>query len=141
MAVEPYLNFNGHSDEAIAFYQDAIGAKVVMLMRFSDAPEGCPTAPGSEQKVMHATLDVAGTNVMLSDAQCTGELDFKGVSLSLQVPDVATGQARFDALAEGGSVEMPFGKTFWTEGFGMLRDRFGVSWMVNVVSDSEMAGG
>ena len=136
MAVEPYLNFNGHSEEAIEFYKSAVGATVVMLMRFSDGPEDmCPT-PENKDKIMHATLDVAGTNVMLSDAQCTGELSFSGVSLSLQVPDVATGQQRFDALGEGGTVEMPFGKTFWTEGFSMLRDRFGVSWMVNVEGEA-----
>ncbi|NKC14015.1 MAG: VOC family protein [Gammaproteobacteria bacterium] len=132
MAVEPYLNFNGHSEEAIEFYTQVLGASVVMIMRFKDAPQGVPVAPGSEHKIMHAALDVDGTTVMLSDARCTGELAFEGVSLSLQVADVATGQARFDALAEGGAVEMPFGKTFWAEGFGMLRDRFGVSWMINV---------
>ena len=101
-------------------------------MRFSDAPEEMPVAPGSENKVMHATLEIAGSNVMMSDAQNAGDLKFEGVTLSLQVDDLALGRARFDALAEGGTVEMPFGKTFWADGFGMLRDRFGVSWMVNV---------
>lgn len=132
MAVEAYLNFNGHCEEAIEFYTKAVDAKVLMLMRFSDAPEEMPVAPGNENKVMHATLEIAGSNVMMSDAQNAGDLKFEGVSLSLQLDDLAVGQARFDALAEGGSIEMPFGKTFWADGFGMLRDRFGVSWMVNV---------
>jgi PhnB protein len=90
--------------------------------------------PGSEDKVMHASFKVGDTDVMLSDGRCSGQLSFAGFSLSVTAPDEAAARRMFSALAEGGSVTMPIGKTFWSPCFGMLTDRFGVGWMVTVVS-------
>lgn len=137
MAIYPYLNFNGHCEEAIDFYTNAIGAKTLMLMRFKDAPDQSCVAPGTSEKVMHATLEISDTVVMFSDAQCQGSLNFEGISLSVNVDTKQEGQSIFDALAAGGQVEMPFSETFWASGFGMLRDKFGVSWMVNVEDEPD----
>ncbi len=134
--VQPYLFFNGRCEEAIEFYRQALGAEVNMLMRFKDSPE--PSAPGmvppgSENKVMHADLRIAGTNVLVSDGQCDGTRKFEGFALSLTVTDEATAERYFNALADGGHVNMPLAKTFFSPRFGMVDDRFGVHWMVYVV--------
>jgi PhnB protein len=135
MHVHPYLNFNGRADEAIEFYKSAVGAKVEMLMRFKEAPpESCPGSDMKKvgEKVMHATLHIGDSMLMLSDGRCLGEAKFEGVSLSLSVANDADAEKRFLALAEGGKVTMPLGKTFYSSSFGMVTDRFGVSWMVIV---------
>ena len=132
MVVQPYLCFEGRTEEAVEFYKAALGAEVELMMRYSDAP-GADMAPaGGADKVMHVTMTIGDSTVMASDGRCTGEASFAGVHLSLGVEDVAEGERLFAALGEGGTVEMPFAKTFWSPGFGMLRDRFGVGWMVNV---------
>ena len=134
MHIEPYLFFNGRCNEAIEFYRTALGAEVEMLMRFKDSPdqESCPPGVDPEQ-VMHANLRIGDTVVMLSDGCEDGKADYKGFSLSLGVANVAEAERLFAALSEEGEVQMPLAKTFWSPGFGMVRDRFGVSWMVNVV--------
>ena len=135
MNVEPYLFFEGRADEAIAFYTKAFGTQVDMLMRNREAPEPAPPGmlpPGSEDKVMHASFRVGGTNVMLSDGRCSGKPSFGGFSLSITPPDEASARRMFDALAAGGAVTMPLGKTFWSPCFGMVTDRFGLGWMVIV---------
>lgn len=132
MKVQPYLNFDGRAEEAIAFYKQAIGAKVGILMRCKDAPEGPPVRPGLEDKIMHADFTVGETTLMVSDGYCTGSaLSFQGITLSLSADDDAGAKRLFDALlADGGQVQMPLGKTFFASSFGMLTDRFGVGWMV-----------
>jgi PhnB protein len=133
MEIQPYLFFDGRCEEAIAFYQRAVGAKVEMLMRMKDSPEPPPPGtmpPGSENKVMHASLVIGDTRVMASDGKCAGKPVFEGFSLALSVPDAAEAERVFGALAEGGQVRMPLGKTFFSPSFGMLADRFGVGWMV-----------
>jgi PhnB protein len=135
MQVQPYLFFDGRCEEAIEFYRKALGAEVTMLMRFKDSPEPpapsmCP--PGSENKVMHANLRIGDTQVMASDGRCQGRPNFQGFSLSLTVPDDAEAERRFAALSDGGKVQMPLAKTFFSSRFGMVADRFGVSWMVIV---------
>lgn len=132
MAVEPYLFLNGCCEEAMDFYAEALGATVVMSMRFSDSPEPEHVPPGAEAKIMHATLEIQGTHVMMSDGMGDGKPTFAGFALSLQADSVDAGRALFDALAQDGTVQMPFEKTFWAPGFGMVNDRFGVPWMVNV---------
>jgi PhnB protein len=135
MRIEPYLFFNGRAEEAIEFYRKALGAQVQMLMRFKDAPDQPPpdkVAPGSENKVMHASLKVGDSVLMLSDGMASGTTDFKGFSLSISVNKEADADRVFAALADGGRVEMPLGKTFWAPKFGMLVDKFGVGWMVNL---------
>ena len=133
--IEPYLFFNGRCEEAIEFYQKALGAKVEMLMRFKDSPEPPQpgmTPPGSENKVMHASLSIGGNKVMASDGRCEGKSNFDGFSLSLRVKTEAEADRLFNALSPGGQVHMPLTKTFFSPRFGMVQDRFGVSWMVIV---------
>lgn len=137
MYVQPYLFFDGRCEEAIEFYRRALGAEVTMLMRFKESPEPPPAgcvAPGSDDKVMHASLRIGETTVMASDGQCTGQTRFQGFSLSLTAKDEAEAALLFTALAEGGQVQMPLGKTFFSPCFGMVTDRFGVSWMIVVMS-------
>jgi PhnB protein len=133
--VQPYLNFDGRCEEALEFYRRALGAEVEMISRFKDIPE--PPAPGmvppgTENKIMHASFRVGSTSIMASDSHCTGHPNFQGFSLSLIVRDEASAERLFAALADGGQVKMPLAKTFFSPSFGMLADRFGVSWMIYV---------
>ena len=135
MIVQPYLFFDGRAEEAIEFYRSALGAEVEMLMRYKESPE--PPSPGmvpagSENKIMHASFRIGDTHVMASDGNCAGKPNFQGFSLSLTVPDEAAAQKAFAALGKGGKVQMPLAKTFFSPSFGMVADRFGVSWMVFV---------
>lgn len=135
MRVEPYLFFEGRCEEAIDFYRKALGVEVTMLMRFKDSPEPpapgmCP--PGSQDKVMHANLRIGDTMVMVSDGRCQGKAGFQGFALSLAVPDDAAIERAFTALADGGQVQVPLAKTFFSSRFGMVADRFGVSRMIIV---------
>jgi PhnB protein len=132
MPVEPYLNFDGRCEEAIEFYKKAIGAEVVMMLRVSDSPEKPPGGikPGTENKIMHSTLRVGGSNIMCSDGYCKGGSEFKGITLSLAVSDDAAADRAFNALSEGGQIHMPLTETFFASRFGMLADRFGVPWMI-----------
>lgn len=135
MQVQPYLFFDGCCEEAIEFYRKALGAEVQVLMRFKDSPDPPPPGmvpPGSENKVMHAAMRIGNTDVMASDGNCGGKSTFQGFSLSIDAPDEATADRLFNALAEGGKVQMPMGKTFFSPRFGMVQDRFGVGWMVIV---------
>ena len=136
MLVQPYLFFEGRCEEALDFYRRALGAEVTMMMRFKEAPEQPPPGtvpPGSENKVMHAAFRIGETTVMASDGHCQQKASFQGFSLSISVNDEATADRLFAALADGGQVRMPLGKTFFSPKFGMVADRFGVGWMVIVV--------
>ena len=134
MKVEPYLFFNGRCEEAMAFYQEALGAEVTLQMRMNEAPDPPPPGaipPGFEHKIMHANLRIGSTMLMMSDGNSNTQAHFKGVALSLGVADAAEAGRTFNALLQdGGKVTMPLGKTFWSPAFGMLEDRFGVGWMV-----------
>ena len=135
MPIEPYLFFEGRAEEAIEFYRKALGAEVEMVLRFKDSPDKPPPGmvpPGSENKVMHASLRIGDSVVMASDGGCSGEAGFKGFSLTLTAADEADADAKFAALSQGGQVQMPLGKTFFSPRFGMVADRFGVVWMVMV---------
>jgi PhnB protein len=133
MQVQSYLNFNGRCEEALEFYRKALGAEVTMLMRFKDMPDPkLPSMVGSENKVMHARFRVGDTTLLASDGQCTGKPTFSGMSLSMTADNVAAAERLFAALADGGQVQMPLAKTFFSPRFGMLADRFGVSWMIYV---------
>lgn len=145
MSASPYLFFDGKCEEAIAFYREAVGAEVEMLMRFKDNPEpnscqsgGDPPADFGE-KVMHATLRIGSTMVMASDGECQGQPDFRGFSLALAVSSEAQADKAFNALAEGGQVQMPLDRTFFSPRFGMVTDRFGVGWMVMVAQEGGQA--
>jgi PhnB protein len=132
MSVQAYLFFNGRCEEALEFYRSALGAEVVMISRFKDAPEPGMTQPGMENKVMHASFRIGDTIVMASDGRCDGQPRFEGFSLSIVAPDEQKAESAFAALAQGGKVTMPLTKTFWAPKFGMLEDKFGVGWMVSV---------
>jgi PhnB protein len=128
-----YLQFDGNCAEALTFYAGALGGKVLMMSKYSDAPpqEGLPPVPA--HWVMHGRLQwPEGGMLMGSDGGMEPYAGVKGVSLSINCDDVEDGRRKFDALADGGTVKMPFSSTFWSPGFGMLVDRFGVPWMVNV---------
>jgi PhnB protein len=136
--VQPYLFFGGRCEEAIEFYRKALGAEVVMLMRFKEAPEPQPGLPECfAEKVMHATLRIGETTMMASDGRCDGEASFEGFSLSVTVQDNSEAERVFATLSEGGLVTMPLEKTFWAPKFGMLQDRFGVGWMISVMHKPE----
>jgi PhnB protein len=135
MQIQPYLFIEGCAEEAIEFYKKVLGATVDMLMRVDEAPE--PPAPGmhppgSGQKILHATVHIGESVVMLSDGRCSGKPNFQGFSLSLNATDGAQAERLFAALADGGQIYQPLIKTFFSSHFGMLADRFGVPWMVTV---------
>ncbi len=135
MFVQPYLQFEGRAEEAIAFYTKAIGAKTQMLMRFKESPEPMPPGmlpPGAENKVMHGAFHVGDSLIMASDGNCSGKANFGGFSLTITAKDDAEAKKLFAALGEGGQVNMPLTKTFFASSFGSLVDRFGVNWMVIV---------
>jgi PhnB protein len=131
--VQPYLFFDGRCDEALEFYRQALGAEVTFLTRFKDSPDPSMACGGvSPDKVMHASFRVGETTVLASDGRCTGKPRFEGFSLSITVSSEAEADKIFNALANGGQVQMPLNKTFFSPRFGMTTDRFGVCWMVLV---------
>jgi len=133
--VQPYLFFDGRCEEALEFYRQALDAEVTALMRFKDSPDPSMSMPGIDgNKVMHANFSIGETQVMASDGRCTGQPRFQGFALSLTVPTEAEAERRFAALAKGGEVQMPLTKTFFSPRFGMVADRFGVSWMIIVAT-------
>ena len=135
MKIEPYLFFDGRCEEALAFYKSAIGAETTMLMRYNQSPDPTPPGmlpPGSENKVMHASMKIGDAMTMASDGSCGGKPAFEGFSLTYNAKDEAEADRVFAALSQGGQVTMPLGKTFFAPKFGMCSDQFGVGWMVIV---------
>jgi PhnB protein len=132
MQVQPYLFFDGRCDEALAFYKKAIGAQVEMLMRWKDCPEPGGSSAANKDKVMHANVKIGDTTVMASDGRCEDKPEFKGFALTIATKTAAEADKTFAALSDGGQVQMPMTKTFFSERFGMLADKFGVGWMILV---------
>ena len=130
MNVEPYLFFEGRTEEALDFYKQKLGAKVEAMMRYKDNPDPQYNPPNSANKVMHALFRIGDTKVMASDGNCAGKPSFQGFALTINAADPAEAKQRFDALADGGQVQMPLNETFFAKSFGMVADRFGMSWMV-----------
>jgi PhnB protein len=130
MKIEPYLFFEGRTEEALEFYKSRLGAKVQAVMRYKDNPDPKYNPANSEQKVMHALFSVGDTKIMASDGNCTGKPSFQGFALTINAANPAEAEQRFNALAEGGQVQMPLAETFFAKSFGMVADRFGVGWMV-----------
>jgi len=130
--VQPYLFFGGRCEEALEFYRNAVGAQIDVLVYFKDSPE--PPA-GFEDKVMHASFRIGQSTLLGSDG-CSETTGYEGFSLSLHVATLEEAEQAFAALADGGSVEMPLTETFWSPGYGMLTDRFGIGWMVNVLPEN-----
>jgi PhnB protein len=131
MQTQPYLNFDGRCEEALDFYRQAVDAEVLSLMRMKEMPDPAMAPPGLEDKVLHASFRVGGDTLMASDGQCQGvQGAFRGISLALTLDTPVEAERRFKALAEQGQVQMPLTQTFFSPSFGMLADRFGVTWMV-----------
>jgi PhnB protein len=128
--VQPYLFFDGRCEEAMTLYRDVLGAEVSCLMRFGDSPDPAMLKPGTAEKVMHATFRLGDLEVMASDGECNGRAAFQGFSLSVTMPTDEAADRAFARLGEGGQVQMPMARTFFARRFGMVADRFGVSWMV-----------
>jgi|SoiMethySBSTD1v2_1073268.scaffolds.fasta_scaffold1439964_1 PhnB protein len=132
--IQPYLFFGGRCEEALEFYRKNLGAEIQMMMRFKDSPEPPQPgqcSPGTENNVMHATFRIGDSTLMASDG-CGEKTNFDGFSLSFAVATESEADRVFNALAAGGQVRMPLAKTFWSPRFGMLVDRFGLGWMINV---------
>ena len=132
MQVQPYLMFGGRCEEAVEFYRTALGAHSVMLKRFKEAPDPNMCQPGTDDKVMHMSFQIGDSTILASDGRCEGKTNFQGFSLTLTADDEAEAEHFFNALADGGQVQMPLAKTFFSPRFGMVADRFGLSWMVLV---------
>jgi PhnB protein len=138
MQLDTYLFFNGDCEAALALYQAAFGAQITTLVRFRDAPEGANILAEWQDKIMHAVFRVGAHAIMVSDGGFgQPHKEHTGFTLSIAADDAQSGERIFNMLAEGGKVLTPWQATFWTQGFGMLTDRFGVPWLVNVVHESE----
>jgi PhnB protein len=137
MIVQPYLFFDGRCDEALEFYRSKLGAEVTALVRFKDSPDPDVSPPGAGDKVMHSNFRIGETTLMASDGRCQGQPNFQGFSLSLTAPNEAEADRLFAALADGGQVQLPLAKTFFSPQFGMVADRFGVPWMVIMIPPSQ----
>lgn len=135
MLLQPYLMFDGRCEEAYEFYRTALGAEATMILRYKDSPEPMPAGmvpAGSEDKIMHMQFRVGEQVVFASDGRCLGQPGFQGFSLTLTVANEVEADKVFAALSEGGKVQMPLAKTFFAPRFGMVADRFGLSWMILV---------
>lgn len=131
MQINPYLFFNGNCETAMTRYAEVLGGEIEMLMRMDDAPPGVPMPPDMKGKVMHACLRIGDRRIMASDAPSARFNKPQGFDVQVQIDDLTKAEMIFAALAEGGTVNMPFGKTFWAKGFGSCVDKFGTPWMVN----------
>jgi PhnB protein len=131
MQVNPYLFYNGNCEAALKFYQKVLGAEIEAMLPYESGGDTMPTPPEWQKKIMHAKILIDGEVIMASDAFPGHFQQPQGFAVSLQVEDPADAERRFKALAEGGSINMPFAKTFFSKGFGMCVDQFGIPWMVN----------
>ena len=131
MQVNPYLTFNGNCADALKFYQKVLGAQIEASFPFGEGPPEMKVPAEWKDKIMHAKITIDGEIIMASDAPPGHFQKPQGFHVSLQVEDPTEAASRFKALSEGGTVTMPFGKTFFSNGFGMCVDQFGIPWMVN----------
>ena len=134
MVVQPYLHFYGRCEEALAFYEQALGAEVTFKMRHKDAPGEFAAEGEAGERIMHASFKVGQTTLMATDGlpNETPVPPYSGFSISVSLDSTAKGEKIFEALAQGGQIRFPWQPTFWARGFGMVVDKFGVPWMVNV---------
>jgi PhnB protein len=142
MDVQTTLNFYGRTEEAVTFYSSAIDAETLFLMRFRDCPDPSQSRPGLEEKIFHATFRIGSTEVMASDCGCEKpptEATFAGFSLALRVESPEKAERFFAALSDGGRIQIPLLKTFFAERYGIVVDRFGVSW--KMLAESKAQGG
>jgi PhnB protein len=132
MKTDLHLNFDGSCAEAFAFYEKTFNSKIVMSMKYSDAPAGTPVPPDMGDKIMHTSLLVGGVLLMGADAPKGRFTAPAGFQISISISDEAEVKRIYAALSEGGSVQMPLMPTFWSPLFGMCTDKFGIGWMVTV---------
>ncbi len=133
MHVQAYLFFEGRCEEALEFYESALGAEIGMIKRFRenpDDPQRTMFPPGAEDKIMHASMRIGETTVLLSDGRCSGDPSFGGMSLTLTVPNEDEAGRAYKALSTGGQIRMPLRRTFFSPAFAMVADPFGVGWMI-----------
>jgi PhnB protein len=131
MQINPYLNFNGQCEPAFKFYEQVLGGKITFSMKWGEMPGADQFPVESHKLIMHSTLSVGDQVLMGADSPPDRYQQPKGMNVSLHLKDVAEGERIFNALSENGNVTMPFQKTFWSPGFGMCVDQFGIPWMVN----------
>ena len=131
MQINPYLFYESNCEAAFKFYEKVLGGRIEVMLRNSEGPPEMETAPDRMQNIMHARMSINGEVIMASDAPPSHFHKPQGFAVSITVDDPAEGERKFKALSEGGSVNMPFGKTFFSKGFGMCVDQFGIPWMVN----------
>jgi PhnB protein len=129
--LNPYLTFDGNCAEAMQFYERALGAKLEMLLRYSETPTAMQNSPGGD-RIAHAHLVIDGSDVMGCDAMTDQPYQaMQGITLTLNYPTAAEARRAFEALSPGGKVGAPLQETFWAEAWGTVTDRFGTPWMVN----------
>jgi PhnB protein len=128
--INPYLHYNGNCEAAFKYYEKALGGKIEMMLRYEDAPPEMPVSPGHKKLIMHGRISIDDAVVMASDSPPEHFHKPQGFSVSLSIADPTEAERKFKALCEGGSVNMAFTKTFFSKGFGMCTDQFGIPWMV-----------
>ena len=131
MRVHPYLSFNGQCEEAFKFYEKTLGGKIQEFYRYEGSPMEKEMPPGLGKRIMHVTMFVGDDILSGADAPPQYYTKTDGMSVTISTKDVAEGERVFKALAEGGTVKMQFAATFWSKGFGMCIDRWGIPWMIN----------
>jgi PhnB protein len=131
MEVAPYLNFNGNCAEAFKFYEKALDGTITMMQTHGESPMKDQVPADWQDKVLHVRMTLGKSVLMGSDTPPQHFTAAQGMTVSVSIPTVAESERVFKALAEGGRTIMPFAKTFWSSGFGMAVDRFGIPWMVN----------
>ena len=130
MKLHTYLNFGGNCEEAFRFYEKNLGGKIEMMMRYADQPDPKNVPPGTEKYVLYLNMTIGETQLMGSDVPPERFQPMRSVYLSLAVDSSEEAERIFKLLGEGGEVFMPMEETFFAYRFGMLRDRFGTSWMI-----------
>ena len=135
MAFVPYIHFQGTCRDAMSFYRDVFGGSDLFVMTYGEAPTGMDVgamSPEAARAVMHAELTAPGGTLMASDFPpgMPGEAQ-KAMSIAWNVDSYAGAEDLYEKLRDGGEVIMPFGDTFWADGFGMVKDRFGTHWMIS----------
>jgi PhnB protein len=140
MELNPYIHFNGNCEEAFNLYAKTLGGKILFKMTYAEAPSEDQRFPEFKDKIMHATLQIGEQRIMGSDAPPQYYSKPQGLYVSINVTDVAESERIYNVLAENANIQMPLGKTFWAERFGMFTDRFGVPWMINCEGAKEQQG-
>lgn len=136
MPIITTLNFSGRTEAALKFYADALGAETVFLLRFRDSPDQSHTQAGMEDLIFHATFRIEGTEFMASDVGYApgSPPPFSGFALALNLGSVARAQQIFATLSRDGRVLVPLAESAFTSWYGVVVDRFGLSWKLNVAA-------